>query len=299
MGKQFRKVAVLGYHEDSRVCEPMTALAEHLTKSGIEVLAADDMSLDFAATRMPEAELASKADLAIAVGGDGTMLYAGQLASAADIPLLGINRGRLGFLADVTPEGMLESVNHVLAGNYRTDARLLLDARLIRPDAADISLIAVNDVVLQRLKSGRMLDFVTRIGDQYVNTHSGDGLIVATPTGSTAYALSCGGPIIEPQLHAIVVVPVAPHTLSVRPIVIPADHKIELSLLERPEVKAEITIDGNSIGEIRPQDKLQIAASDRRLTLLHPPGYDFYSILRSKLHWGHDTRKRDDAGETS
>ena len=299
MGKQFRKVAVLGHHEDSRVCEPMTALAQHLTKAGIEVLAADDMSLDFAATHMPEAELATEADLAIAVGGDGTMLSAGQLASAADIPLLGINRGRLGFLADVTPEGMLESVNHVLAGNYRTDDRLLLDARLIRPDTADTSLIAVNDVVLQRRESGRMLDFVTRIGDQYVNTHSGDGLIVATPTGSTAYALSCGGPIIEPQLHAIVVVPVAPHTLSVRPIVIPADHKIELRLLERPDVKAEITIDGNSIGEIRPQDKLRISASDSRLTLLHPPGYDFYSILRSKLHWGHDTRKRDNSGETS
>jgi NAD+ kinase len=298
MGKQFRKVAMLGRHSDPRVCEPMTELAEHLTKTGIEVLVAEDMSLDFACTRLPESELMGDADLAIAIGGDGTMLYAGQLACAADIPLLGINRGRLGFLADVTPEEMLDSVDHVIAGDYGTDARRLLDARFIRPGETDISVIAVNDVVLQRRESGRMLDFVTRIGDQYVNTHAGDGLIVATPTGSTAYALSCGGPIIEPQLNAVVVVPVAPHTLSVRPIVIPADHKIELRLLERPDVKAEITIDGNSIGEIRPQDKLQIAASASRLTLLHPPGYDFYSILRSKLHWGHDMRKREDAAET-
>lgn len=297
MGKHFRKVAVLGRHDDPRICEPMTTVAAHLTKAGIEVFAADNMSLDFAATRVPESELANHADLAIAIGGDGTMLYAGQLASAGDIPLLGVNRGRLGFLADVTPEGMLDSVDHVIAGNYRTDNRLLLDARLSRPGAADISVIAVNDVVLQRRESGRMLDFVSRIGDQYVNTHSGDGLIVATPTGSTAYALSCGGPIIEPQLDAVVVVPVAPHTLSVRPIVIPAEHKIELSLLERPEVKAEITIDGNSVGEIRPEDKLRIEASDRRLTLLHPPGYDFYGILRSKLHWGHDTRKREEPAE--
>jgi len=289
---------MLGRHGDPRVCEPMTELAEHLTEAGIEVLAAEDMSLDFAATRLPEPELLHNADLAIAIGGDGTMLYAGQLACAADIPLLGINRGRLGFLADVTPEGMLDSVDHVIDGNYRTDVRLLLDARFIRPGETDISVIAVNDVVLQRRESGRMLDFVTRIGDQYVNTHAGDGLIVATPTGSTAYALSCGGPIIEPQLNAIVVVPVAPHTLTVRPIVIPADHKIELRLLERPDVKAEITIDGNSIGEIQPQDKLQIAASNSHLTLLHPPGYDFYSILRSKLHWGHDMRKRDTPGET-
>jgi NAD+ kinase len=299
MANQFHKVAVLGRHDDPRVREPMTVLAEHLTKSGIEVLAAADMSLQFAATRLPEPELASEADLAIAIGGDGTMLYAGQLACANDIPLLGINRGRLGFLADVTPEDMLESVDHVIAGNYRTDARLLLDALLIRPGDADLSVIAVNDVVLQRRESGRMLDFVTRIGDQYVNSHSGDGLIIATPTGSTAYALSCGGPIIEPQLDAIVVVPVAPHTLSVRPIVIPSDHRIELRLLERPEVKAEINVDGNAIGEFRPEDRLQIAASKSRLTLLHPPGYDFYSILRSKLHWGHDMRKRDNPAENS
>ena len=156
---------MLGRHGDPRVCEPMTELAEHLTKAGIEVLAADDMSLDFAATRMPESELMENADLAIAVGGDGTMLYAGQLVCTANIPLLGINRGRLGFLADVTPEEMLDSVDHVIAGNYSTDARLLLDARLIRPGEPNTSVIAVNDVVLQRRESGRMLDFVVRRND--------------------------------------------------------------------------------------------------------------------------------------
>jgi len=299
MAKQFRKVAVLGRHDDPRVREPMAELAEHLTKAGIEVLAVDEMSLEFAGTRLPESELANQADLAIAIGGDGTMLYAGQLASAGNIPLLGINHGRLGFLADVTPDEMLDSVDHVINGDYQTDARLLLDVRLIRPGAADVSATALNDVVLQRRESGRMLDFVTGIGEQYVNTHSGDGLIIATPTGSTAYALSCGGPIIEPHLDAVVVVPVAPHTLSVRPIVIPAENKIEVRLLERPEVKGEITIDGNSIGELRPQDRLQIVASDRRLTLVHPPGYDFYSILRSKLQWGRDMRKRDNQVENT
>ena len=274
----------------------MNALAAHLTKAGVEVLAAEDTSPDFEATRMAETELASHANLVIAIGGDGTMLYAGQLALGGGAPLLGINRGRLGFLADVTPEDMLDSVDHVLAGNYTSDQRRLLDARLIRPDGESIAALAVNDVVLQRRETGRMLDFVTRIGEQYVNTHAGDGLIVATPTGSTAYALSCGGPIIEPQLDAIVVVPVAPHTLSVRPIVIPADHAIELQLLEREEIKAEIAVDGDSIGEIRPEDRLLITASASRLTLLHPPGYDFYGILRSKLHWGRDTRKRDEPG---
>jgi NAD+ kinase len=293
MGKRFRKVAILGRHGDARVAEPMSALALHLTKAGVEVLAADDISLDLEATRMPEADLASHADLIMAIGGDGTMLYVGQLAVRGDAPLLGINRGRLGFLADIRLEEMIEGVDHVLAGNYTTDRRLLLETRLIRPGREPVAALAVNDVVLQRRESGRMLDFVTRIGEQYVNTHAGDGLIVATPTGSTAYALSCGGPIIEPQLDAIVVVPVAPHTLSVRPIVIPADHAIELQLLEREDIKAEITVDGDSIGEIRPEDRLRITAATSRLTLLHPPGYDFYGILRSKLHWGRDTRKRD------
>jgi NAD+ kinase len=270
----------------------MNALASHLTKAGVEALAADDTSLDLEATRMPEAKLASEADLIIAIGGDGTMLYVGQLAVRGGAPLLGINRGRLGFLADIRLEEMIDSVDHVLAGNYKIDQRLLLDASLTRPDSEPVAALAVNDVVLQRRETGRMLDFVTRIGEQYVNTHAGDGLIVATPTGSTAYALSCGGPIIEPQLDAVVVVPVAPHTLSVRPIVIPANHAIELQLLEREDIKAEITVDGNSIGEIRPEDRLRISASTSRLTLLHPPGYDFYGILRSKLHWGRDTRKR-------
>jgi len=299
MGNRFKTVAILGRHTDPRVAEPMLALAAHLTSSGVDVLAADDVVLDLAATRMPESELAGHADLVIAIGGDGTMLYAGQQAVHADVPLLGINRGRLGFLADVTPEEMLDSVDHVLAGNYTSDRRLLLEARLVRPDLADESSLALNDVVLQRRETGRMLDFVTRVAGRYVNTHAGDGLVIATPTGSTAYSLSCGGPIIEPHLDAVVVVPVAPHTLSDRPIVIPSDQPIELSLLERENTRAEIMVDGRELGEIRPLDRLVITAAASRLTLLHPPGYDFFGILRSKLHWGRDSRKRELPAEQS
>ena len=295
----FKKVAILGRHEDPRVAEPITTLAEYLAQAGVEVLAAEDMSLGFEARRLPEPELSETADLIIAIGGDGAMLYAGQLARRGDIPLLGINRGRLGFLADVTPEEMLDSVGHVLSGEFTTDKRLVLEATVKRPDAGDSTALALNDVVLQRRETGRMLDFVTRIDGRYVNTHAGDGLVIATPTGSTAYSLSCGGPIIEPRLDAVVVVPVAPHTLSDRPIVLPADLGIELRLLERENTRAEIMADGHSIGEIRPQDKLRVFASETRLTLLHPPGYDFFGILRSKLHWGHDSRKRDLPAEGS
>jgi len=293
MRSEFQKIAVIGRHEDARVAEPLSTLVAHLTKSGIEVLASEDMALDLPVSRVAEAALADNAELIIAVGGDGTMLYAGRLASDMDIPLLGINRGRLGFLADITPDEMLTSVDHILKGDYTRDSRLQLQATLGRADGNESAGRALNDVVLQRRETGRMVDFETRVGDHYVNTHAGDGLIVATPTGSTAYALSCGGPIIEPQLDAMVIVPVCPHTLTDRPIVISAHHAIEVRLLNRDDTKAEITVDGHSIGEIRPDDRLTISAAEKRITLIHPPGYDFYGILRSKLFWGRDSRKRE------
>jgi len=177
-------------------------------------------------------------------------------------------------------------------GNFTTDSRLLLEARLHQSSGEEVVAYALNDIVLQRRETGRMVDFETRVAGQYVNTHSGDGLIVATPTGSTAYALSCGGPIIEPQLDAVVIVPVCPHTLTDRPIVISADQSIEVTLLQRDETRAEITVDGFSMGAIEPDDKLRISAANTRVTLVHPPGYDFYGILRSKLFWGRDNRKR-------
>jgi len=233
----------------------------------------------------------------IAVGGDGTMLYAGSLARQSDVPLLGINRGRLGFLADVTPDEMLSSVDHILNGEYSVESRLLLQAELRRENGETVSGTAFNDVVLQRSETGRMVDFEASVAGQFVNTHSGDGLIVATPTGSTAYALSCGGPIIEPQLDAVVIVPICPHTLTERPIVIAANQQIEVKLLQREDIGAGVAIDGHSIGAIAAGDVLTINAASRRIQLIHPPGYDFYEILRSKLLWGRDNRIRyPDAG---
>jgi NAD+ kinase len=273
----FRNIVIVGRKEDSRVAEPMDLLTKHLKKAGANLLPKDDIG---------------KADLIMSIGGDGTMLYASRLARETGTPILGINRGRLGFLADVTPDELISSVDNVLEGNFTTDSRLLLEARLHRSSGEDLVAYALNDIVLQRRETGRMVDFETRVAGQYVNTHSGDGLIVATPTGSTAYALSCGGPIIEPQLDVVVIVPVCPHTLTDRPIVISSDQSIEVSLLQRDETKAEITVDGFSMGGINPDDKLRISAANTRVTLVHPPGYDFYGILRSKLFWGRDNRKR-------
>ncbi len=292
MNTQFPTIAILGRHEDSRVADPMRAVTEHLTKAGIKVLASRRMKLDLAVTRMDEANLCESADLVIAIGGDGTMLHASRLARESGTPILGINRGRLGFLADVTPDEMIASVEQVLNGNYTRDTRMLLEARLIGDDGRESIAYALNDVVLKRRETGRMVDFSTRVDGAFVNTHSGDGLIVATPTGSTAYSLSCGGPIISPQLDAVVVVPVCPHTLTDRPLVIPARQSIEVELLERDGTTASITVDGRPMGRIRPIDRLQISAAEQRITLVHPPSYDFFEILRSKLFWGRDSRKR-------
>jgi len=297
MGGEFRKVALLGRHDDPRLAEPMTSLARYLTKAGIEVFASDEMELDLPVTRAAESSLASRVDLMIAIGGDGTMLYAGNLTLDSNVPLLGINRGRLGFLADVSPDQMLASVEQILSGKYTVESRLLLDARLQHADGKSITATAFNDVVLQRRDTGRMVDIEASVAGQFVNTHSGDGLIIATPTGSTAYALSCGGPIIEPQLDAVVIVPICPHTLTDRPIVIAANQPIEIRLLEREDTQAELVIDGHPKGDVRRDDLLTINAADKRIKLIHPPSYEFYGILRSKLFWGRDSRKRyDDRG---
>jgi NAD+ kinase len=297
MSKEFRTVAILGRHEDPRVAEPVAILASYLTKAGLDVLAVPDAPSDLPARFVSEEKISKTADLIVAVGGDGTMLYAAAIARQNDVPLLGINRGRLGFLADVTPDEMLQSLDRILAGDYSRESRLLLDARLVTASGATVTASALNDIVLQRRGTGRMVDFETSIDGRHVNTHSGDGLIIATPTGSTAYALSCGGPIIEPQLDALVVVPVCPHTLSDRPIVVPANLEIEVRLIERADTQAEVTADGHSFGALSAQDRLLIRADERRIKLIHPPGYDFYEILRSKLHWGRDSRIRENTDE--
>ncbi len=292
MSHEFKKVALVGLITDSRVLEPMQLIAAHLTKSGVDVVALSDVAESLALRAVSQSSLASEADLIVAVGGDGTMLHAASLMGAADIPLLGVNRGRLGFLTDVSPTKMLESLDRIFEGDYRREARLRLLAKIEKADGSERTALALNDIVLQRRDTGRMLDFETRIGDRYVNTHMGDGLIVATPTGSTAYALSCGGPILEPQLDAVVVVPICPHTLSDRPVVTPSNQRITVVLLERENTNAEVSVDGHTLDSLNPDDRLVIEESPHRVTLIHPPGYDYYEILRTKLHWGHDSRRR-------
>jgi NAD+ kinase len=297
MSQRFKTIALTGKYRDPRVGDSMLILARHLAAAGARVLLDPEIRMEFPGIEvesLPEAELADAADLVIAVGGDGTMLYASRLVAGRDVPLLGINRGRLGFLADITPGEMLRRLDEVLAGDYDEDRRLMLEAVIDKDGEAPRRALALNDVVLQKRDTGRMLDFENWVDGIYVNTHGGDGIVIATPTGSTAYALSGGGPIIHPSLDAITLVPICPHTLSDRPIVIRADSSIEIRVLERPDTRAEVACDGVPLGELAAGARLRVRAAREQVMLIHPRGHDYFRLLRSKLHWGRGSQSRFD-----
>src|SRR5665213_2939284 len=246
MLKPIRTCALVGKFQDARVTECVLTLVPALQERGLTILApegAGSASVPSGVTVTPLTEMVARAELIIAIGGDGTLLYAAGLVAEHDIPLLGINRGRLGFLTDVLPQDMVSCVTAALAGECEADQRPLLQARLLSPQGAEVFHFALNDVVFNRLETGRMLDFETRIDGRYVNSHGGDGLVVATATGSTGYALSCGGPIVEPRLNVLVVAPICPHTLSDRPILVPGDSRIDIQLNGPADVSAQVTCD--------------------------------------------------------
>ena len=293
MNQPFPRIALVGKVEDARVADSMLALAAHLRAGGREVLIDRDSAIEGlpdGVQRPAVGELAGQSDLMVAIGGDGTMLYAAQLALGHALPLVGINRGRLGFLTDVSPDDLFRSFDAVLEGRYETDRRQLLDARLSLAGGGARRFQALNDVVVQRHESGRMVELETWIAGRFVNAHGGDGLVIASSTGSTAYALSCGGPIIHPALGAVVIAPISPHTLSDRPIVVARESRIEVRLVARSATRAQVTCDGVLLGDLDPNSSLAIEPSAEVITLLHPQGHDYFRLLRSKLHWGRSGR---------
>ncbi len=238
------------------------------------------------ADAMTRETMGENCDLLVAIGGDGTMLDAANLAARTNTPLVGINRGRLGFLADISPEDAASALGDILAGHYLEESRLMLNARIARADGSQDHAIALNDIVVQKFDVGRMLEVEVHMGGTYVNSHRGDGLIVTTPTGSTAYALSGGGPIMAPGLDAIAMVPICPHTLSDRPVVVPASAQLSLRIIEPAVSRAQIMADGQLLADMRAGDTLHIDRAAERVRLFHPRDYDYFRILRSKLAWG-------------
>ena len=293
MTNRFKRIGLWGRFSEDSLAEPARQLTKHLNERHAEVYAADGDDVLAAGGDirfLPASELGGAVDLLVAIGGDGNLLRATRCVAGHSVPLIGINRGRLGFLTDVKPDQMLAALDAVLDGDYLAEERLMLTGKIRGQDGDSETLNALNDIVLQKAASGRILDFVTTVDGHYVNTHGGDGLIVATPTGSTAYALSCGGPIIRPDVAALVMVPICPHTLSDRPLVIQSSSKIIVKLPADRDGGAEVTCDGEELGSLDSTQTLEISTAKETVTLLHPKDYNYYDLLRSKLNWGRANR---------
>lgn len=285
----FKRIGLLGNLDVAEVKESLQKLESFLVSQGREVIYEEQAAklVDWTVDKtLPIEEFAGVIDLGIVVGGDGSMLSACRKMAASGIPLLGINRGRLGFLTDISPDEIEARVMPVLNGEYKQTRRFMLETSVARNGQQIGTGTALNDIVLHPGMSVRMMTFELYVDGEFVYSQRSDGLIVATPTGSTAYALSAGGPLLFPELDAIVVVPLNPHTLSSRPIALHGDAEIELRVSSRNELHPLITCDGHNDFMTEPGDIITIQKHANDIQLIHPKDNNFYGVCRSKLGWG-------------
>lgn len=292
---QFSNIGIFGKRAAPGVDKALRALLCYLEERNYHVLCDASTALhlsDLDIDPVPADELAEKSDLIIVVGGDGTLLHASRAAAQCGVPLLGINLGRLGFMVDVTPDDMHQALDSVLGGEYVRDDRLMLSTTLLGEGQDEAAILGLNDTVVRNRDFARVLEFDTYIDGQFISHHRADGIIIATPTGSTAYALSGGGPVLHPSLDSFALVPICPHTLSDRPLIVNAKHAIEVVISSDISTEALVTCDGQWNRELRAGDRVRIEPASQRLQIIHPPGYDYYNLLRSKLGWGRGQRQR-------
>ena len=283
----FQRIGIIGKIGDPGISSTLTELCRYLQSRG-HSLVVDSQNADFVNANLissPIENLPQHCDLVIAVGGDGTFLSAARAAADFETPLLGVNLGRLGFLTDISPEQLLKHLEQILLGHYKIEQRWMLQAFIIRDGQIIHRQTAVNEVVVHRWVTPSMIEIVTSIDGVYLNTQRSDGLIVATPTGSTAYSLSAGGPILHPGLNALVLVPLNPHTLSNRPLVIDDKVEIEIRFSQTKQINALVTCDHMEIPDVLIGDKIVIKKAAKPIKILHPEDYDYFHILRSKLNW--------------
>ncbi len=285
----FETVALVGKYNVHEISGPIVRLAQFLEQKGCKVLitvqTADRMGIPgFDTARL--ADIGRVADLAIVLGGDGTMLNVARVLADYDIAVVGVNQGRLGFLTDVSVDTMFETLEEILAGKFTSENRFLLDVVVEREGEGDAVFHgrAFNDVVVSKGATGRLIETEVFIDGQFVYSQRSDGIIIASPTGSTAYALSAGGPILHPTLEAMVLVPICPHTLSNRPIAVHSHAEVEVLVIHADDCNANF--DGQRRLELKPGDRVRVRRSDNSLLLLRPPGHSYYDMLREKLHWG-------------
>ena len=288
MTSEFQRVGLLGRREHPGVSQVVADLLALLDQRGVDVTIEDRLATlaHFEKRAMkPRDVIGEMVDLAIVIGGDGSLLSAARTLVRHNTPVIGINRGRLGFLTDVSPDELATQVNAVLDGDYSCDSRFLMDVQVVRGDAVIGEAEALNDVVVNSGTSAQMIEFELTIDGEFVYRLNSDGLILATPTGSTAYSMSGGGPIMNPALDAMVLVPMFPHSLTSRPIVVHGDSEIRIDVVSRNQIHPPVTCDGQVSLTALPGDAVIVRKKAERLTLLHPPGYSFYASCRDKLRW--------------
>ena len=291
----FKRIGLMGRFHSEQAKQTAERLLAFFKQNGIDVIVSENVAdclVEHSLTTMHIDELGAHCDLAVVIGGDGSMLGAARAVVQYGVPLLGINRGRLGFLTDIMPDDVEEKVGEVLAGDYISEPRFLVEMSVWR-DGHEIGQgSAVNDVVLHPGRSAHMIEFELYIDGRFVYSQSSDGLIVSTPTGSTAYALSGGGPLMHPSLDAIGLVPLNPHTLSSRPIVVAGDSEIKLVIGDSNKEALSVTCDGQTNAVAKPGDEVIVRKKAETLTLIHPKDHSYYEACRSKLGWGqHLTNK--------
>jgi len=288
MSGSFSTVGLIGRRRKPQVIESLARVADFLTGRGIDVVIEDRtaslMGQACAGTIATRTRLGELCDLIVVVGGDGSLLGVARELAHSGIPMIGVNRGRLGFLADIHPEQIERKLSEVLAGDYRIEEHFLLDARVARGDQVIFRSPALNDVVVHLGGMARMMEFSLWVDDRFVYEQRSDGLIIASPTGSTAYALSAGGPIMHPGLDAIVIVPMFPHTLTSRPLVVRGNAQIRVTA-GRGSGDPEVSCDSQVEFNLEPGDTVHIAKYAHPLRLVYPPGHSFYESCRSKLDW--------------
>jgi NAD+ kinase len=286
MSPAFKTVALVGRYKTASVAEPIRRLGGYLAGLGCNVLVEVDTSADSGVGEFPTVAMdaiGGTADLAVILGGDGSMLAAARALAPTGVPLVGVNQGRLGFMTDIALGSMLEQMGRIQEGDYGIEPRTMLRAEVVRATSVAYEAVALNDIVLSKGGTGRLIEFLVQIDGQFVYDLRSDGLIVATPTGSTAYALSSNGPILHPSVPGLVLVPISPHTLSNRPIVIGEDAVIEIAV--KRALDARLQIDGEPQSELGEGDRIVIRRAPHPAKLVHPPGYSYYAMLREKLHW--------------
>jgi len=290
--QSFKTVGMIGRLASASTQYSISRLVSFLNKQDVEILLDEETSAVLPDGALPIAsrsQLAERCDLIIVVGGDGSLLSAARAFAGHDVRILGINRGRLGFLTDISPEEIEYRVGEVLEGSFISEERFLLNSTLMRQGETLSTGLALNDVVIHPGKFIRMIEFELYIDEEFVYRQRSDGMIVSSPTGSTAYALSGGGPIMHPNLDAIALVPLYPHTLSSRPIVVSGNSRIKLVISQENNLNPLVTCDGQSQSMSQPGDEIIVTKSDKRLKLIHPEGHNFYETCRTKLGWASHT----------